>query len=142
MERRRLRYLADVNVLLAAVWDFHPHHSVAHRWVSRNPWAYCALTELGFIRISLQPMFFRLVGIDARAIAEVFRDLVGACHAEVWTNPRPFHDSTLIKPDLKARQITDTYLCELARQNRGKVSTFDVKLADLHPEHVLLLPTV
>jgi predicted nucleic acid-binding protein len=47
-------FLLDINVLIALSWPIHPFHSVATRRMnsSREEWATCALTQLGFIRIS------------------------------------------------------------------------------------------
>ena len=49
--------LPDVNVLVAMAWPNHQFHlSAVHRLESsRNPWATCALTQLGFIRLSSNP---------------------------------------------------------------------------------------
>ena len=49
--------LADVNVLLALAWPSHQFHAVATERLSRRGarWATCALTQLGFIRLSSNP---------------------------------------------------------------------------------------
>jgi predicted nucleic acid-binding protein len=46
--------LLDVNVLLAMAWPNHQFHlAVVRRLESRpNRWATCAITQLGFIRLS------------------------------------------------------------------------------------------
>ncbi|MBL8175293.1 MAG: hypothetical protein JNK48_11535 [Bryobacterales bacterium] len=49
--------LLDVNVLLAIAWPNHQFHRAAVKAVSaRNRWATCALTQLGFIRLSSIPV--------------------------------------------------------------------------------------
>lgn len=52
--------LLDVNVLLALGWRHHEHHDDVvswHRsWLPRA-WAVCPLTESGFIRVSMNPVF-------------------------------------------------------------------------------------
>ncbi|MEZ5133438.1 MAG: hypothetical protein R2763_17275, partial [Mycobacterium sp.] len=40
------------------------------------------------------------------------------------------------------RQVTDGYLAELARFNRGRLATFDRGLAALHPDIAYLVPTM
>jgi hypothetical protein len=49
--------LLDINVLLALAWPHHQFHAAASRrfQASRDQWATCALTQLGFIRISSNP---------------------------------------------------------------------------------------
>jgi predicted nucleic acid-binding protein len=49
--------LLDVNVLLALAWPNHQFHAAALRELQprRGRWATCALTQLGFIRLSSNP---------------------------------------------------------------------------------------
>jgi uncharacterized protein len=49
--------LLDVNVLLALAWPNHQFHAAASQRLesSREHWATCALTQLGFIRLSSNP---------------------------------------------------------------------------------------
>jgi len=49
--------LLDVNVLLAMAWPNHQFHRAVIKRLesSRNRWATCALTQLGFIRLSANP---------------------------------------------------------------------------------------
>ena len=49
--------LADVNVLLALAWPNHQFHPEAiYRFVDpAQQWATCALTQLAFVRLSLNP---------------------------------------------------------------------------------------
>src|SRR5215468_10202098 len=45
--------LLDVNVLLAIAWPNHQFHAAAlDRLEAKQRWATCALTQLGFIRLS------------------------------------------------------------------------------------------
>jgi hypothetical protein len=39
------------------------------------------------------------------------------------------------------RQVTDGYLAQLARTNRGRLATFDGGLVALHPDIAELVPT-
>jgi hypothetical protein len=50
--------LLDVNVLVALAWPNHQFHLAAIRRLEsrRNRWATCALTQLGFIRLSSNPV--------------------------------------------------------------------------------------
>lgn len=55
-----MRYLLDVNVLVAWGWDEHPHHVRVDKWISatashaKNLHYTTPIVELGFIRISVQ----------------------------------------------------------------------------------------
>jgi toxin-antitoxin system PIN domain toxin len=54
--------LLDTNVLLALAWPNHQHHAAAHAWFAQNAstgWATCALTQLGFVRLSSNPAYTR-----------------------------------------------------------------------------------
>jgi predicted nucleic acid-binding protein len=68
------KYLLDVNVLLALAWPSHEFHASAHHWWigSGKRWATCALTELGFIRLSSNPSFTRdaVTPYEAAALLE------------------------------------------------------------------------
>ncbi len=140
MERKRVRCLADVNVLLAGLWDFLPEHGIALNWLKQNRWAYCAITEVGCIRISLQPAFQQHTAINSAALAGVYKELTHACKAVRWSALRPFHASLLLHSDVTAAQITDLYLCDLASQHGGKLITLDDRLHRLHPDHTVLVP--
>jgi hypothetical protein len=51
-------FLLDTNALLALAWPNHQFHGVVVRRLARSlvsGWATCLLTELGFIRLSLNP---------------------------------------------------------------------------------------
>ena len=47
-----MKHLLDVNVLLAAIWQRHPDFAKADAWLPGRKVATCALSELGFLRIS------------------------------------------------------------------------------------------
>ena len=51
-----MKYLLDVNLLLACVWRSHAQHSRASAWLDRQAvFATCPLSQLGFLRVSLSP---------------------------------------------------------------------------------------
>ena len=50
-----MKYLLDVNLLLAVIWSNHPQHPRAFAWMAGKTVSVCPLTELGFLRISTQP---------------------------------------------------------------------------------------
>lgn len=50
-----MKYLLDVNLLIAAVWTTHADHTKADAWITGKQLALCPITELGFLRISTHP---------------------------------------------------------------------------------------
>jgi len=71
-------FLPDTNVLLAIAWPNHQHHRRAHSWFEHAApagWATCALTELGFVRLSSSPAFTR----DAASPSDAIELLVELC---------------------------------------------------------------
>src|SRR6185369_14722507 len=57
-----MTYLLDVSTLLAWLWSDHEHHSRVTAWHQGRSVAVCAITELGFLRISTQPVFGATMG--------------------------------------------------------------------------------
>jgi uncharacterized protein len=122
------KYLLDVNVLLALAWPNHEFHSAAHRWwtESRKRWATCALTELGFIRLSSNPAFTRdaVTPYEAAALLE---HLATVERHEYWSElPRLSRDE--FRRMTGHKQVTDFYLMKLATIHKAKVATFDSRI--------------
>jgi hypothetical protein len=67
--------LLDLNVLLAVAWPNHQFHAAALRALeaTADRWATCALTELGFIRLSSNPAAIP----TAKSLAEAASVLAG-----------------------------------------------------------------
>ncbi len=58
-----MSWLLDVNVLLASRWTTHPEHHAAKKWIDATDRFFTtAITELGFIRISLMPCVWGVLG--------------------------------------------------------------------------------
>lgn len=50
-----MRFLLDVNLLVALAFPAHVSHEAAHSWFHQEPdrlWATCHLTQAGFLRNS------------------------------------------------------------------------------------------
>ena len=47
-----IKFLLDVNALLAGVWGHHSRHTEAFTWLKGKSIVLCPLAELGFLRIS------------------------------------------------------------------------------------------
>lgn len=133
-----MRALFDVNMLLSLAWPNHLHHQAAHDWFSRNAsggWATCLFTQVGFLRLSLNPTIVG-VSIDCQAAVALLAGLVAHPNhqfldqAPTATAP-PFDE--LIPKIVGHQQITDAALLHLARCHNAKLVTFDQSITALCP---------
>jgi toxin-antitoxin system PIN domain toxin len=127
--------LLDINILTALLWPTHEHHEAAHRWFGSRagaPWATCALTQLGFVRIVSSPAFSpdALSPIDALALLGT--NLGHPAH-EFWTDSVPIPTAVRqLEARLQGyRQLTDAYLLALAHRRKAVLATFDRGLRTL-----------
>ena len=136
--------LLDVNVLLALAWPNHQFHARAIRRLEagRDRWATCALTQLGFIRLSSNPA---VVGVRKSAWeAASMMALLAQDRRHVYLDSlpppggSPFLD--VYRNALGHQQVTDCYLVGLARRHRAILLSFDTRLgAFSHPAGVVEL---
>ncbi len=127
------RYLLDVNVLIALVDPAHVQHEEAHAWFSRvgkNAFATCPITENGLLRIVGHPKYPNSPGPPNTVVAALaaMRGMEG--HA-FWANSISLVDCAFVDPALLSShsRVTDSYLLALARANKGRLATMDIKLA-------------
>ena len=119
-----MKYLLDVNALLAAILAGHPNHAVADAWVRNKSLAICPLSELGFLRISTNPKAYNVSMGLARKSLEAF---VAAHHVEFIPADLPALKSIA----RSSSQVTDRYLADLAGSKAIKLATLDTGIA--HP---------
>jgi len=89
--------LLDVNVLLALAWPVHVHHDAAHSnctstWFAANRregWSTCAHSEMGFIRLSMQPAVVKTTIGFADALKALTNSLSAPGHV-FWPLDRTF----------------------------------------------------
>jgi toxin-antitoxin system PIN domain toxin len=126
--------LLDVNVLLALAWPNHQFHTSAITALSsRNRWATCALTQLGFIRLSSNPAAVgaaknphEAAGLLAHMVADslhIYLDILPAPVSEDWRD--------IFAALLGHQQVTDSYLLRLAAANNAVFVTFDRRLESM-----------
>lgn len=139
-----MRYLLDVNVLIALLDAGHTMHIRATQWLARqsaNGWASCPLTQNGVVRIMSQPSY-----PTPRPASLVAARLANACTAPehvFWPADVSLLCAKLIDWTnlLGHRQVTDAYLLALAVRQQGQLATFDQRIkTDLvlgaRPEHL------
>ncbi len=70
-----MKRLLDVSVLLAAIWQDHPHHARASACLAGKSLAVCPLASLGFRRISTDPAYSFVAPMDkCRTLLRIFQD--------------------------------------------------------------------
>lgn len=119
-----MKYLLDVNALLAWEHGNSPQHGSFHAWAKvvggENLWT-CALSELGFLRVSMQVFGYSLH--QASGALAVLKQNAGG-FIEVAPTPRlPGWASS-------AARTSDGYLTQIARENKMQLATFDAGIKD------------
>jgi len=124
--------LLDVNVLLALAWPNHQFHAAATRRLeaAQERWATCALTQLGFIRLSSNPAAVtpaKTPAEAARLLAVMVRDPL---HLYLESLRAPADEPCIREFEriLGSKQVTDAYLLSVALQHKAKFMTFDARL--------------
>ena len=127
-----MRYLLDVNALLAAIWRNHPDFVKTDAWIQTRELATCPLSELGFLRVSTHPKALKADMATARQLLKAF---IEKKRVEFVTASLPALQS---KP-ARSEEVTDFYLAELAAKNRMKLATLDRNIH--HPAVEVIAPS-
>ncbi len=134
-----MRYLLDVNVLLALGLQSHVFHARVATWLqslsssNEEEMATCSITELGFVRVvsqvkaygySLSEALFLLDRVKARSIVKFtfVADDQGVAGLPRWVK--------------SSKHLTDGHLAQLAKSNHALLATLDTRIpgAFLIPE--------
>jgi uncharacterized protein len=124
--------LLDVNVLLALAWPNHQFHAAAVRAIEtkRSRWATCALTQLGFIRLSSNPAV--IPGAKSPAECAALLEVMVSDPLHVYFDRLPpVTGATTCRGLLGHNQVTDAYLLHLAHGHHAVFMTFDRRLLSL-----------
>jgi toxin-antitoxin system PIN domain toxin len=139
--------LPDVNVLVALHFEDHVHHDAALAWFGDGGrFATTAITEIGFVRVAMNPVVIAEPFTAGEAI-DALRRLRGLDRAEFWVDDTSLAAFPLATRILAGhRQVTDVHLLGLAASRGGRLVTFDGKGAGpLRPSErrlVHVLPAV
>ncbi|MBE7540493.1 MAG: VapC toxin family PIN domain ribonuclease [Opitutaceae bacterium] len=121
-----MRYLLDVNVLLALAHTGHTLHPKAIAWyamVAKSATGFhtCSITELGFVRISV------VTGLqsDIESARQALDELKSSSQVRFELISDDLGASQLPSFVKKVRSITDGHLCELAKRNSMQLVTLD-----------------
>jgi hypothetical protein len=124
--------LLDVNALLALGWPNHQFHDVIVERLDRRPhpwWATCALTQLGFVRLSCNPAAVTVEKSPAEAADLLSRLVRDRRHAFLERLPAVAALAGSFDRILGHQQVMDAYLVALAQHHRATLVTFDRRLA-------------
>ena len=118
-----MTFLLDVNMLIAAIWEDHADHARINAWLPGKKTATCPISELGFLRISSGETF-------------IFRAEVETCQRWLGDFVQK-HQCAFIPDDFSpqktgartSKQLTDTYLAELAERHEMKLATIDKRIS-------------
>ncbi len=124
-----MRYLLDVNTLIALGHVAHAHHPRAQIWqrglsAGVDVLGTCAITELGFVRVSVQSGLQADI-FTAQAALERLK-ATGPVAYELW--PDTLGAGRLPAYVRKPAELTDGHLLELARVQRARLVTLDVSI--------------
>lgn len=128
--------LLDANVFIALVVADHVHHDAAEAWFtgSDHIFATCPITEGSLLRLLIRE------GQTADAARAVLNAVKDSDRHEFWPDSIS-HGDVPLNGVLGHRQVTDSYLAQLARARGGRLATFDQGLVKLHADVADLLPT-
>ena len=124
-----MRYLLDVNVMLAAIWKGHSEHAKANAWLEGKDVATCPLTELGFLRISTNSRALKSEMTSARKLLQEFVLVRRAAFI-------PADMRALDSSPSKSEQVTDSYLADLAAKKGFKLATLDSGISHAAVEQI------
>lgn len=120
--------LLDVNALLALAWPNHQFHAAILKRLDRRPaprWATCALTQLGFMRLSSNPSIVEVRKTPAESVA-LLADLTSdQQHVYLDTLPALPHTARVFRQLHGHQQVTDAYLLAVAEANGATLLTLD-----------------
>lgn len=126
--------LPDVNVLLAIAWPNHQFHAAALAALPRrHSWATCALTQLGFIRLSSNPAAIATAKRPDEAVALLGRMVADPLHFYIDSLAAPASETwrDAFAMLLGHQQVTDAYLLRIAAANNAVLVTFDRRLESI-----------
>ena len=126
-----MRYLLDVNTLLALVILEHEFHAPVATWVERlcaggvPEMATCSITELGFVRVLGQAQQYGSSVAQARDLLLKVKNSDGMRWIFIPDDRDISHLPRWVRTP---KQTTDGHLAGLARANEGVLATLDRRI--------------
>jgi predicted nucleic acid-binding protein len=120
-----MRYLLDVNALVALGIFHHKFHDRVNAWITSQEdviWLTCSITELGFARVIAQAPDYGFTVQQARTL---MLGLKGESKLQLTFLPDG-NDISLLPAWVKTpKQTTDGHLVQLASANGAVLATLD-----------------
>jgi predicted nucleic acid-binding protein len=114
-------WLLDVNLILASRWTTHADHSAVADWLDSVPEFHtCAITELGFVRVSLTAAY--------QATWDEVQESPEALHARAGYRFLADDVDGAASPETRAKDTTDAHLISLSKKHGLKLATLDSSL--------------
>lgn len=139
----------DVNVLVAAFRDEHPHHVAARAWLSQTledcslggSLTLLPMVAVGFVRLVTNARLFPIV-VDARAAHAFIKGILAVPGATMPTLGPEWgaFEKLCVDRELAGADISDGWIAAAVKANGLRLVTFDSDFADLlEPSECLLL---
>ena len=121
-----MKYLLDVNALLALAHQDHADHEKASRWYKEaagtaSAFLTCPINELGFLRVSMQAGLSR----NLDAAQDTLSGMKKSSRVPFDFVPDSVAIDKLPPYVRTPAQLTDGYLLQLAKANGAKLATLD-----------------
>jgi uncharacterized protein len=123
-----MKYLLDVNVLVALGLEHHQFHDRVTGWIERlrrPALATCAITELGFVRVLAQAPAYGLTVAQAQTLLLRVKRADICSFTFIGDNCDLSRLPAWVK---RAGQTTDGHLAELAAASDATLATLDAKI--------------
>jgi predicted nucleic acid-binding protein len=126
-----MRYLLDVNALVALGFFEHAFHARVASWVRRlkshagGELLTCSITELGFVRVLSQARQYGFTVSQARSLMTKLKKSEAVSFGFIADD----HDVSRLPAWAKtAKQTTDGHLAELAAAHDAELATLDERI--------------
>jgi len=127
-----MRYLLDINVLIALMDPDHAFHHRAHTWwgPKGKAWASCPLTQNGVLRIMASTVYSKSTHFSVEGIASRLIAFTQASAHAYWPDDISILDQGRFSHAsiLSSKHLTDLYLLALAVEKQGCLATFDQRI--------------
>lgn len=130
-----MRYLLDVNVLVAWGWQGHEAHTRVDEWIAekleitRDEFLTSAIPQLGFVRVSVQLGKGRVTVAEAGIVLKGMLDTLDQRHMFLPDDQWSLHWPKWCQG---ARMTTDAHLATLAHAHGGVLATLDEGIPGAH----------
>jgi len=123
-----MKYLLDVNALVALGFTHHEFHNRVAAWVRAQkfpPLATCSITELGFVRVLAQASAYGLTLAQARTLLLRIKKSPALPFSFIADDQDISNLPAWVKT---SRQTADGHLAQLANANGAVLATLDERI--------------